>query len=391
MPEDVANGDQSVLHVVIDLARQVAHRDAPLGLAQPRRAGAQPLRHRAEHPGQGPDLVVARTREVHVQCLQVDPRRPVRQRGDGTRQARREPGRQQHRNGRGERQGREKPAIHVVTQRIEAGKGVGHDDPRRHQTRRLRRDRRQRHRPHDAAAGVGPAQRVECDGERGVPRELGQEQRVHRHTADESVALSAEPQRVDAHQREDRALRGAAVNQGQSPRPGQEPGEFGLQPIELVAEVAGAHDATIAILDLQEGQTREAHRRAGVVEQIGLLGPTPAECREAQAVVLGRRGGQLPQPSRDGVAACRQIGPNRGDRRLNLSLILHSQPGGDAAPDAQSKDDQWSHDDGSEADQQARTEGHLGITRIVPSASSASRGMPRRRTAELRVSISGTP
>ena len=59
VPQHVADRHQTVLDVVVDLSRQVARRDAALGLAQPGGAEAEPLGHGAERGGERADLVVA--------------------------------------------------------------------------------------------------------------------------------------------------------------------------------------------------------------------------------------------------------------------------------------------------------------------------------------------
>src|SRR5207245_8324691 len=57
MPEHVPDGDQAVLDVVVHLAREVAHRQPALGLAQARGTGAQPRGHGSEQATERTDLV----------------------------------------------------------------------------------------------------------------------------------------------------------------------------------------------------------------------------------------------------------------------------------------------------------------------------------------------
>jgi len=75
-------------------------------------------------------------------------------------------------------------------------------------------------------------------------------------------------ERVDPGQGQYGRVRSSRSHQRQSAGRGQHPRELGLQPIELVPEMAGAQNSSGAILDLEQGKAGQAHGVAGVVEKV---------------------------------------------------------------------------------------------------------------------------
>ncbi len=145
--------------------------------------------------------------------------------------------------------------------------------------------------------------------------------------------------------------------------------------------MSGAHDATVAVLDLQHREPGQAHRVPRVVEQVGPLSRSTLEDRRPEAVVRDRRLAQRPQAARDAGALALQIGSNDVRQGGDPALVLSGQTAGDPTADTEAEDDEWPQHHGGKAEQQAGAKAHRGIKRTVPSASKRSRGMPRRRTA----------
>ena len=127
---------------MVHLPGEVPHRDAALGLAQPGRAGAQPLGHGPEQSGERADLVAPVARERDVEAVHVDPGGALGERRERSADPQREPAGEQQGDGAREGERHDKPAVHIVAQRVEPGERVGHDDARRHEPCRVRRDRR---------------------------------------------------------------------------------------------------------------------------------------------------------------------------------------------------------------------------------------------------------
>ena len=107
--EDVADGDEAVLDVVVHLTGEIAERDAPLGFAQPGGAGSQPLRHRAEQARERADLVVAVAREGDVEAIHVDLGGLLGEPAQRAADARREPAPEQECDAAADRHRREQP------------------------------------------------------------------------------------------------------------------------------------------------------------------------------------------------------------------------------------------------------------------------------------------
>ena len=100
MTHDVAERDEPILDVVVDLTGEIADGRAPFGLAHANRAGPQSTREIAKNARQRADLVGAGV-EGDVETIEVEHGRLVGQRGQRSADPRRHPHRQQQCRGSG--------------------------------------------------------------------------------------------------------------------------------------------------------------------------------------------------------------------------------------------------------------------------------------------------
>ena len=396
--EDVADGDEAVLDVVVHLTGEIAERDAPLGFSQPGGAGSQPLRHRAEQARERADLVVAVAREGDVEAIHVDLGGLLGEPAQRAADARREPAPEQECDAAADRHRREQPPIDPATQRRQRCERVGDDDARGDEPPLpgvfLRHERHGELADHlgpriDARERVG--RQRHRNRELGVPRQARNKRRVHGHAADQSEpfpAQPAQPERIDPGEGDHRPLGRARPDQRHAARGGGEQSrEIRLETVELVPEVTRADDPPAVVLDLKHRQPREPHRVAGVVQQVGAVAALKG--RRTEPIVAGDRVAQRVQAAGDPGALLFEIGPNDADERGHAAAVLCGEAVRHQRADGQAEHDEGHEQHHPEAEQNAGAERHRGARRRVLSKLRLRRTLPRRTIAAGRVSTSG--
>ena len=398
--QHVADRDQAVLDVVVHLARHVAHRSAALRLAQPRGAARSRVGHGAEHAGQRADLV-----------------RPVAWRSSGP-------------AGRG--RSRRSCAARAVSGRLSARQPAG--QRQRERDRGAERARNQRSRPRCSAASVRGRARHDhaARGDRRRRRRAAQE-RPDRGRAsqlcprppatgralpgvadrDGQLGISSEPRRrrtsiatpptsdreapVATGTDSRRASTTTAVSAVRARtstgrvRGAARTGQLGLHPIVLVPEVARAQDAAGAVLDLQQVESRSAHRADGQSQDGAAGRASPLDHRQAKP--LSRRSSAANEARRAATASLsreRLVAAAR-HRRLAASKVFVAEPAGHLPAHAVSQQSQR-HQGGRRARGKPRAEAHGATsTRSVPSHSAHQRRRPAPKHGLRRGSRSGEP
>ncbi len=287
---------EPVLHVVIHLARDVAQGGPALGLTHAGGTLAEARRHLSQQAAERPDLVPPVGGEIDVETVQVDRPGFAGQLGERLADSAREPRSGEHGRGRGDAQRREEPAIDAAAEGLQRRERLGDDDPCRIGGGGAGPDKievRNADARDDLIAGglrCVRARHEQRDRETTNRVAAGQAGGVERNAACDGEAAAAHPERVEACQREQLAFSRAYPDDGDAVAgAGEKARQRRLLTIELVAEVSRAQDASARVLDLKQGEAREAHRAAGVVEEPAAAFRVALHGSPAEPVV----GGQL--------------------------------------------------------------------------------------------------
>src|ERR1041385_5197630 len=110
---------------------------------------------------------------------------------------------------------------------------------------------------------------VNREAELAVGREPSQVARVDGDSADQIERLAGDMNRVGPRENEEGTLGSGGTNYRDAARRGER-----ADAVELVAEMAGRHHASLGVLYLQEIEARQGHGVPGVVQDIRAIVPT---------------------------------------------------------------------------------------------------------------------
>ena len=120
--------------------------------------------------------------------------------------------------------------------------------------------------------------------------------------------------------------------------------------------MAGRHDATLIVLDLQEIEAGHAHRVARVIQ--GVAPVVAADDDAAELVVVVERAFQGGQPPANSVVLTRDVGIDDARQRPHPALVLAGDATRHFPADAQTEDEQWDQHHHPKRDEEARAEFH---------------------------------
>ena len=122
--------------------------------------------------------------------------------------------------------------------------------------------------------------------------------------------------------------------------------------------------APFRVLDLQEVESREAHRVPRVVEDVGAIVAPQQSVAEPVIGVQGAR--QRPEPGGDTVALARDVGAHYADQSRHALLVLGGQAPRHFAADAEAEHEERHEHHHAEGREEAGPERH-GARCTVPS------------------------
>ena len=127
--------------------------------------------------------------------------------------------------------------------------------------------------------------------------------------------------------------------------------------------MARADDAAGGILDLQHVESREPHRRAGVVEQI--LAIAGLHRRQAEPVVLERRRGERGETVADGATALGEVFLDHRHQGIDTPAVLRREAVAHRAAHPDTEHQQRHEHHRGEREQETGAERHEGLTGCV--------------------------
>ena len=195
--------------------------------------------------------------------------------------------------------------------------------------------------------------------DRAVGGPLSDPRRVERAAAHEREPASGDREGVDRGQSAHCSVGRTGGDDGGAVGRGRERGrERRVRAVEVVPELAGAEDATRAVLKLQHREAAHLHRDLCPVEQPAAFARVLVGDGNAEAVVAGEFRGERPQSVAVGRERLREFGVDGGGDGVDPTRRFLVEARGHLAAHAVAEDEQGRERHGRERDGEPCAEGH---------------------------------